>query len=140
ILRLSCGVPRRYGAGSPGGGGFVPEIDWEGGHARVGNPTFRLEARRLLGGTVAGLAIATAPANLPVLGITLLVNPVPPPLLVLVPVSGVGPGAGSASVTLPIPNDPGLAGGTGYAQWIALDAAGSQGLSASAGVEVTICP
>ncbi|MGH7149367.1 MAG: LVIVD repeat-containing protein [Planctomycetota bacterium] len=140
ILRLSCGVPRRYGAGTAGSGGFVPEIDWDGGHARVGNPTFRLEARRLLGGTFAALAIASAPASVPVLGITLLVSPVPPPVLLLVPVAGAGPGAGTAALTLPIPNDPDLANGTGYAQWIALDPGGPQGFSASAGVEVTLCP
>ncbi|HET6203084.1 MAG TPA: hypothetical protein VFI25_09825 [Planctomycetota bacterium] len=140
ILRLTCGVPRRYGAGTGGSGGFAPAIDWNGGYAHVDNPTFRLEGRDLLGGTIAGLAIAGSPANLPVFGITLLVNPVPPPLVLLLPVSGTGPGAGTVSVTIPIPNDPMLANGTAYAQWIALDPGAPQGLSASPGVEVTICP
>ena len=40
---------------------------------------------------------------------------------------------------LAIPNDPSLAGGKVFVQWVFVDAGGPQGFSASEAMEVAIC-
>jgi hypothetical protein len=139
-LRLTCGAPERYGAGTAGSGGHVPDADWTGNVARVGNGGFRLVGKRLLGGSPAWLLLGTAAASADVLGIKLLVNPAPPFLAIATTASGSQPGEGVAAVPAPIPNDPALAGGTIHAQWIVADPGGPLGLAASGGRKIAICP
>ena len=139
-LRLTCGAPERYGAGTAGSGGHVPDADWTGNVARVGNGGFRFVGKRLLGGSSAWLVLGTSSAAADAFGIKLLVNPAPPFLAVAARASGTNPGEGTATVAAPIPNDPALAGLTVFTQWIVADAGGPQGLAASGGRKITICP
>lgn len=139
ILHLACGVPEPYGHGTAGSGNFVPEIDWSGGHARVGNSTFRIEGRKLLGATPTFILLGAAPADLNVLGIQLYIDATLPMLVAAQLSTGTLAGEGTASQLLPLPNDPALSGATLYAQWLAYDINASQGLSASPGLNITLC-
>jgi hypothetical protein len=106
----------------------------------VGNATFEIAGRRMLGGAFCALAVGAAQADLPVAGIRLLVDPAQPLIVVSTTSSGSGPGNGSASVPVRIPNDSSLANASVYAQWIVRDAGAAAGLAASKGSRITICP
>jgi hypothetical protein len=139
-VRLTCGAPTPYGRATPGSGSNVPAIDWSGGHPRVGNGTFRVEGNTLLGGRAAVLAVGNQSAALTIAGIDLLVDPSGPLWLLAGVTSGQGAGGGRITQALPIPNDPGLANGTLFGQWIVVDEGGPAGLAASPGLRITICP
>jgi choice-of-anchor B domain-containing protein len=139
VVKLTCGVPDRYGRGTAGSGSATPVADWHGGFARVANPTFRVTGKSMLGGTAALLLIGAAPAALSAGGITVLVQPTPPLFVAATTTTGSGAGQGTASLPLAIPNDPALGGASLYAQWVVVDAGGPQGLSASDGLGITVC-
>ena len=136
MLRLTCGVPQRYGTGTAGSNGRTPKIDWNGGYARVNNATFRLEVKNALENAPAVLLLGGAQTSASILGITLLVDLTPPTLLL----NAITSANGAASMTLGIPNDPTLANQSLYGQWIVVDAAGPQGFAATQGSKITICP
>jgi choice-of-anchor B domain-containing protein len=138
-VRIACGVGERYGRGTAGSGGHVPVIDWNQGIAQVGNAGYRLESRSLLGGTAALLLLGARAAAIPVAGVELAVDPTGPLLVMTTTASGAGPGQGTAGIPLALPNDPALAGATLRAQWLALDPAATAGLSASRGMQFTLC-
>jgi len=94
-----------------------------------------------VGGSPAILALGFGRGSTPVLGIDFAISLASPLFLFTTATSGAAgaPGAGTASLTLGIPNDPLLAGGQLNGQWIVLDSAAPQGLSASQGFEVGIC-
>ena len=143
IVQAIHGVPRLYGSGTRGKGGFVPRIEFGGGFARVGNATFALNGRSVLGGTAAALLLGVAPTLQQVAGIELLVDLAS--TVVVLPATATGAagaaGAGTVSRTLPIPNQPGIAGFNLYAQWVVADAAAPGGkVAASCGFTVSICP
>ncbi len=134
VVRLTCGVPERYGTGTAGTSG-VPKSDWSGGHARVGNSTFNLDLKGALGATPAVLLIGAAPASIPVFGVTLLVDLTMPAIMS----STVTSASGTASVPTAIPNWQALANQSVYAQWIVADPSAPQGFAATAGAKITIC-
>ena len=70
------------------------------------------------------------------IGINLLVDLALPNLLINTNTDA----SGNASIPMGIPAQPGLGNATLYAQWIVQDAGASQGLSASRGSKITICP
>jgi choice-of-anchor B domain-containing protein len=142
IVEPTCGVPLHYGQGVAGTGGIVPTIDYDGGFARVGNSTFAIEGQNLRGGTSTALLLATGRGMFPILGVTVLVDPL---MIVTSPTFGTtgtpgAPGAGTLSAALGIPGDPTLAGTTWNAQIIAIDPSGPAGLASTRGFEFTICP
>jgi choice-of-anchor B domain-containing protein len=139
VVKLTCGVPERYGKGTAGTGGFVPRADWNGGFARVANPGFTVQGKRALGGAPAILALGLGRGSVMGAGIEFLLDPTRPLLFLATTATGTGPGNGTASVPLPIPNDPSLAGGSVFFQWVFVDAGGPQGFSASEGMGVAIC-
>jgi choice-of-anchor B domain-containing protein len=139
VVRLTCGVPQRYGKGTAGTGGFVPRADWNGGFARVANPTFVLQGKKALGGAPAILALGLGRGSAMAGGIQFLLDTAQPIVFVGATASGSGPGNGAVSMSLPIPNDPSIAMGSAFAQWVFVDAGGPQGFSASEAMEIVIC-
>src|SRR5690606_23843344 len=134
--RLTCGVPERYGMATPGTGGVAPHIDWDGGYARVANTTFEVQCKRVPANAAAVLVLGAGQANVPVIGVNLLVDLSLPFLLV----STAANGSGVATVPVGIPNSSALGNQSLYAQWLVQDAGGPQGVSASRGSKITICP
>ncbi len=103
----------------------------------IGNPAFALLAANLPPGAPGLFALAAAPADLPLLGIDLLVELSSPPALLS---GALASPAGNALWSLPIPNQPQLAGQRLYAQGAWIDPCGSAGWSASRGLELTLLP
>jgi choice-of-anchor B domain-containing protein len=136
VVEPTCGAPVEYGTGTPGTGGKTPVVDYGGGFAQVGRSTFKLECTDMLPNAPAALFVGTAAATTPIFGITLNVDLALPYVQVL----GSANAQGRLDVTVPIPAQANLAGGTIYAQVVAADVAGPQGLSASRGFRVAICP
>jgi choice-of-anchor B domain-containing protein len=140
VVKLTCGVPERYGQGTAGSGGIVPVIDWHGGYARINNPTFKVEGRSMLGGATVLMLVGFNQVSFDVFGMRLLVDPSPPAFIGFLQASGSGAGNGTVSATVGIPNDPGLGNSSVYSQLIVLDPGAPQGLAATPGMKITICP
>jgi YVTN family beta-propeller protein len=120
-----------YGASSPGCGGALALA----GNATpdVGNAQFALVCENAPAATNGFVVLGLARTSVPVLGITLLVDPT---LGAVVPMSGDARGA--AFTRLPIPADAALRGGAFHAQAIFPSSCGSEGLVASQGLTVTV--
>lgn len=137
-----CPPPTHYGTGSPGSGAYVPTITSSGGESRLGNGSFRIDGDRLLGGTTCFLLLGTKKSQIPLAGITLLVDPGSWILLLPVPASGSPgvPGAGALRIPMPVPGDPRLIALELHFQLAAIDPGAPKGwLAASDGLSVTIC-
>ncbi|MGA0870238.1 MAG: LVIVD repeat-containing protein, partial [Planctomycetota bacterium] len=142
VVEPTAGVPHLYGTATAGLGGVVPRIDFANGHAEVGNPNFALVADRTAGAAPVAFLRASADSSTPFFGIALLVAPQTRWATLQVNASGQ-PGvaaSGAATLPLPLPNVPGLAGLTLYAQAIPVDAGAPTGLAATRGFRVTIAP
>jgi len=130
----------RYGSGTSGAGGFVPEC-WVSSGPYLGNQSFGLSVENGVGGAPALIAFSGAPASLPVFDFTLLVDPTSP--LFTVAYAGVlggtkgKPGDGSLVVPLPLPNNAALLGAALHSQWLVFDSATKSGLAASNGLRTT---
>jgi choice-of-anchor B domain-containing protein len=136
IVEPECGVPLLYGAGTAGTGGLVPTIDYSGGFAKVGNGTYAITNTNVKASAPVALIVGVASANVPVLGINLLVDIVQPTLVF----SGNANAQGIANFPIAIPPNASWAGVTYYAQSIVLDSGGPQNLAATRGMRTTICP
>jgi choice-of-anchor B domain-containing protein len=116
VLQVDRGHLNRYGQGKGGVNG-VPRAQFEGGSAMVGSAKFRLELGGLPSAAKFAVLLSTASANVPVAGITVLVD-----LTKAVAVEGTTNAQGKASVPLPIPADPSLAvAGRIYFQVVAVE-------------------
>lgn len=142
IVEPTCGVPNVYGVGTAGTGGMVPTIDFAGGFAKVGNASFAVKSTKLRGGANTALLVSLGQGQFPLLGVTVLVDPAQILAAPTVQADGTAgaPGAGTSIRTLPIPALAGLANLPLYLQVIAIDPNGPQGLSATPGMRVSICP
>ena len=142
VVEPTAGVPYLYGNATAGLGGEIPRIDYANGHAQVGNPTFALEATRTAGSVPVAFLLGSAASSTPFSGIELLVDPQGILGAFQAMASGAAgvAGAGIATLPLPLPNTPGLAGLTVYAQAVPIDAAAVSGLAATRGFRVTIAP
>ena len=136
IAKPTCGVPNDYGTGTAGTGGKTPAIDYAGGFAKVNRPTFGLECTDLAPNAPTALFIAAGQANVPVFGITVNIDLGLP----FVMLGATASAQGAVTFGIPIPNVPGY-GNVGFnAQVVTADANGPQGLAASRGFALTICP
>jgi poly(3-hydroxybutyrate) depolymerase len=124
-----------YGSPSPGcngsssiGASIAPVI---------GTANFALVTANAPAGAPGLFALGASSVQLPLLGVTLLVELFAPPALLLP--APANP-AGLAQVNLPLPNNPALVGKTAYAQGAWADLCGSAGWSASAGLAITLLP
>lgn len=126
-----------YGAGKPGSGGFVPELDGSGA-ATIGSPVSLDIANGVGGATgilMGGLG-STSKVSVPLFGGTLLVAaPAPSIPIVLGGAPGIA-GAGALSVPQQIPNNATLLGLDLYFQAWFLDPGATSGVSATNGLEL----
>lgn len=128
-----------YGIGSAGLGGRVPNLLAEV-PANVGNTDFKLGIGNARGGALATLVLSQLPAATVISGVNVNVQFNASELLFSLPLAGSpgAAGAGYGTWKVDVPNLPGLAGITLYAQWFVLDAAGPSGFASSRGGEVRI--
>ncbi len=137
-----CPAPANYGTGTPGSGGFVPEIDDNGVAARLGAPDFGLSITKGLGGAFAFLIMGTGSASLDAAGWTLWINPSAPGFA-FIPIKLFGPngvpGAGFATLAGPLPANDLLDGLHVYFQTLVIDPQGDHGVATSGGLDVTLC-
>ncbi len=140
IYRESDCVPAtNYGAGTAGSGGFVPTVALAG-EPRLGAAP-QVTSTNLLGGSMAALVIGFQPLNLPVLGVTLLVDG-NNGFLLMSPVSGAAnvPGVGAAAWQLLVPTSPTFDNLYVHCQVGGFDAGSPGGsFSASSGMRFRIC-
>jgi choice-of-anchor B domain-containing protein len=127
--------PESYGTGAAGSGGFVPTLSTVG-DPMIGGPPFTLAGANLLGGAPSLVLVGFSRAQIPYKGLDLLVDPVPPTLLV--PITASGPagvaGAGAFSLSASLPDDPALDGLEIDTQVIVFDAGAANHLASSAGL------
>ncbi|HET6201333.1 MAG TPA: VCBS repeat-containing protein [Planctomycetota bacterium] len=129
----TAGLRLQYGVGLAGSGGMKLTLG-ETGPFRPGN-WGEIRVTGGLGGAPAVLVLGTQPANTPILGGTLLVNPVFAAAFTLGGPPGV-PGAGSAFFSWFA--DPLLAGLTFYKQVGILDPSAPLGIAISNGIQISI--
>jgi hypothetical protein len=139
-LPTSACPPTAYGPATPGSGAVSPSLT-ANNPAFPGNPWFALHIAAGLGGAPAAFLLGLASANLPIVGGTLLVSPVP--FLVLFPTLLSGPagvpGMGEASLPFPIPPSPSLLGGGAFLQGVIFDPGAPQGFAFTNGLAVFVC-
>jgi hypothetical protein len=130
---IGAGYRLQYGTGIPGTAGITP-VHGDLGPFRVGS-SGEVRIRGGLGGAPAVLAIGPAPANVPLLGGTLLVMP---DQLFPVQLGGTpgAPGEGGISIPFTLPSF--LAGATLYSQVGIVDAGAPQGYSATNAIRIDI--
>ena len=124
-----------YGDGLAGSGGFVPQLDGQG-LARHGQ-TFTYPIRDGLGGALGVLALGLQKVDVPVLGGTMLVDPLAHLWFTLSGPAGI-PGAGTAAPTISLPTSPAFVGLGIFGQAFVFDPGAIMELAISAGIEVWI--
>jgi hypothetical protein len=136
----SCTLPAHYGTATPGTGGVAPTIETSN-YPRIGTSSFRLIVRSGLGGAFGVLAFGAAPANLSLLGGTLLVDPTFGFNTLHTVLTGPSGAAcvGSRSFPMPIPNSAVLVGGAVYFQAATVDPAAPEDIAFTDGLEVVVC-
>ncbi len=127
------GTRLQYGAGVAGSGGFVPVIGDVGPFRQGLSGEIRLT--NALGGAAAVFVIGGAPANVPLFGGSLLVEPT---FAVDFTTSGAPGAPGAGTWTLPWTLPLGLAGLSIYHQIGVLDAGAPQGVAATGGLYVLV--
>lgn len=134
-----CPPPSHYGAGTPGSGGFTPQLGVTGA-TRLGN-TIKVDVTNGLGGAQAFLFIGLTPANIQGFGWTLLVSPGPGFKVFSFKLGGTPgvPGAGNVHLPGRIPNDPVFANLNLYMQAATLDPGAAKGIAASDGLHIVLC-
>lgn len=123
-----------YGAGLSGTGAVIPNLTL-GGCPDLNKP-ISIVASQIVGAAPGVLALAGAPASIPLLGGTLLVSP----SATMLPVFAAGPAgvAGAGQFALPFTaTDPTLVGASVYLQAGFVDAQAIQGVSLSNGLQIS---
>jgi cytochrome c peroxidase len=128
-----------YGVGSPGTGNRVPNMLAEV-PANIDNQDFKLGIGNARGGAPVTFVLGTAPTVGTIGGVNLNVALDGSEILVpgmLQGAPGVA-GAGYGTLGVAVPNEPGLAGITLYAQWFVWDAGAAAGAATTRGGEVRL--
>lgn len=129
-----------YGHGTPGTGGFTPEVIALTPAAQ-GNDGFRLGVRNGLGGAIAIYVIGSAKQEPP-----LYVGPIPIhvsvsplfPILQAHLLKGSGPGQGYATFKIAIPKEPFFLGTSYAVQWLVSDPEGLGGFASTEGASMEV--
>ena len=134
-----CMPPLAYGAGTPGLGGFVPQIALNGvlGLGQTGT----VAGTQMAGGSLCLLALGPVAADFQAASVRVLVDPASAINLVAFTSGLAGQaGVGAANWGLAVPNDPYLDNLFVYTQVGCFDAASPGGfLSASEGLRLRVC-
>jgi hypothetical protein len=129
----SAGLRRQYGTGLAGSGGMTPILGGVGPF-RPGLPC-ETRITGALGGSLGIFALGTQPANVPIVGGTLLATP---QVLWVFALGGTPGAAGEGIATIPWVAPPGTAGASLYQQVGIADPAAPQGIALSNGLLYTI--
>lgn len=122
-----------YGSATPGCGG--EPVLLANSEPFIGNAQFGFAMHNAQPGTIGVLALALGQAQLPVLGVQLLIDP-----LTAVTYTVYAGAHGDTSQALPLANNPALGGVQIFAQTLWFDACGAQLFASTAGLAVTIRP
>ncbi len=122
-----------YGTGTAGCAGVSTLL--ANSEPRVGNAQFGYVLGNAQANTFVLIALALGQASIPVLGVTVLVDP-----LSAVPIGLAADGFGGAIHPFPIPPNPGFVGLPIYAQALWLDSCGAEWWAASAGLGYSVRP
>lgn len=136
-LSASAFAQNTYGPATPGSGGFEPLLS--SNRAFVGNANFRFDVQCGFGNSVVGVVLAAQPAQFPLLGATILIQPGSVLTTLTAALTAGGAGEGMASFSVPIPGTPSpLLGVPLFAQALIIDPGVSGGLAASRGLRFEI--
>lgn len=124
----------RYGLGTAGTGGKTPR-GAPFGAAFLGNPNFALEVENARPNSPALVIVSTQRANVPIGGLTLLVDVIAAPNLVF---NGTTDARGRMRIKAPVPTDNGFDGLVLRMQGIVADPNGPIGASATEGIEFMV--
>jgi hypothetical protein len=134
-----CTTPVNYGTGTAGSYGLVPHIT-SFNDPKVGAADFVIRGESTETGLLGFLAIGFAKATLSYGATTILVDIVGPHVLIGITTIGLPlPGFGYVEVTAIIPNDLALDGLQFFSQFLFFDSGAQSGLSATEGLDSTIC-
>lgn len=125
-----------YGRGTPGSGGFLPQLS--SGQPRGGDATFQFDLQCAMGSSPAFMFLATLPASVPILGVEVAVDPTTIVATWSGSTSSGGAGTGRTGFPLPVPPNRTLVGLPLYAQALVFDAGGPQGFAASRGLRFAV--
>ena len=106
----------------------------------ISNSWYRIGVKRALGGAQGFLAVSPVELNTLVImnGVQMNIDITAPTLVIPIQMNGVGNGEGYASYSMPIANNPSLAGMFFAAQWFIADPGVANGISASHGHRIPI--
>ncbi|MEE9127206.1 MAG: hypothetical protein V3U11_08700, partial [Planctomycetota bacterium] len=134
VFQMDCGHMNRYGKGTPGTGGLVPRMRFDGAPLRVGASKLRLEVENLRPNAKFVIAVASAQGSSTVLGAQVHVD-----LKTTILLHFLADANGNASVPASVPNIASLGNTRVYMQVAAADPGAPAGLSASRGMWAGIC-
>jgi len=136
-----CATPQNYGVGTEGSGEIVPTISSTGGLPRIGNAAFQVDCDQLVGGANCFLLAGFGKAQVPAVGVEILVD-LNQVIVINLAASGTPgvAGDGELHVPLPLPNLPIAVGVEVDMQVVVMDAGSPNGFaSASDGLSMTLC-
>lgn len=137
IAPTTCsGAWLAYEKGKKGAGDFVPRL-YGGGCPDVAS-TFSITVDKVVGGAPGALFVGLNKSNLPLLGGSLLTFPILLQLNVTLAGAPSVAGAGSLSLPVALGSDPSIAGLSILLQGVFADAAATQGVSFTQGLEMVI--
>lgn len=135
-----CKKASKYGKGTFGAGGFIPQLDALGSTS-IGSTTFTIQISSAVGGANSMIFLGLGQTSIGAPWGTFLVDPSPILLQVPIPLGGIpgAPGTGSASLPAAIPGDPALVGLEFFSQVLVADNLSTGGISHSEGLTFMIC-
>ncbi|MFO0984394.1 MAG: hypothetical protein U1E76_22160, partial [Planctomycetota bacterium] len=134
-----CVDPVNYGTGTSGSYGLIPHITFRN-QPKLGSSDFTIRGENTESGLSGFLAIGFAQATIFYGSTVILVDIIGPHLLI--PITTIGPplpGSGYIEIQGTIPNNAAYDGIRFFSQYLFLDSGAQSGLSATEGLDSTIC-
>ena len=134
VFKIKCGHMNRYGNGTIGSNGKMPQARFDGAAPRVNAQGLKFDIENLQPNAPFVFAISTGQGRTSMLGVEVNIDLARAKLFTL-----RADAEGKATIPAPIPNDPGLALARLYFQVVAEDRGNPNGFSASRGMWAGIC-